>query len=105
MATTFSYRPKAFTVPELLKIAKRKGTNLNRMIEEALTKEILEEKAGSEAEELTQKIGRVVVEHMGFRLVKPDQKTHERIVAKMKETNRKGTWVRDEEVRPDAYKK
>lgn len=106
MASTFSYRPKQYSVDQLKKIAQRHNTNLNRFIEEALAEKIQQEEVAAEkgpVEELSRKIARVFVEYKGFRLYKPDPETHAKIVKKVRETDRKNAWIPDEVARPEAY--
>jgi hypothetical protein len=103
MANTFSYRPKNYSVIQLKKIAQKHHVNLNRYIEEAVNEKIQHEKlafAQEPAEQLANKITRVVVEHMGIKLVKPDKATHAKINKKFEETTKKGKWVSDEDARP-----
>lgn len=103
MASTFSYRPKTYSVNELKEIAGRYHTNLNRFIEDALLEKIHNEedeaKKGPGAA-LARKITRVVAEHMGVRLAKPDKATKARILKKARENDKKGSWISDDEARP-----
>jgi hypothetical protein len=96
MSNTFSWRPKEYSVPELQKFAKLHNTNLNRLIEESVNERIhkieLAEK-GDVADLLTFEISKVVTSFMGTRLGKPDQGTHEKIMAKVRETDKKDAWV------------
>ena len=104
MASTFSYRPKTYSVNELKKIAEKHNTNLNRLIEEALVEKIQNEDDDARkgtAAALAKKITRVIVEHMGVRLVKPDSATKAKILKKAKENDEKGTWISDEIARPN----
>ena len=103
MASTFSYRPKSYSVGQLKKIAQKHHTNLNRYIEEAVVERIHNDEMGSDkepVEQLARKITKVVVEHMGVRLSKPDKETQSRINKKFEETTKKGKWVSDEVARP-----
>jgi DNA-binding transcriptional regulator WhiA len=103
MASTFSYRPKNYSVEQLKKIAQKHHTNLNRYIEDAVVERIRHEKLDSlrePAELLAQKITKVVVEHMGVQLSKPDAATHAKIVKKFDETMGKKKWISDEDARP-----
>ena len=107
MASTFSYRPKSYSVDELKKIEEKHKTNLNRLIEDALLEKIHheeEEARKGPGAALARKITRVVVEHMGVRLVKPDSATTAKILRKALENDKKGTWVSDEALRPERYK-
>ncbi len=104
MSTTYTYRPKMFKVDELVGLAKKRHTNLNRFIEEALREKIAREKGGK-AQVLADKITKVVVEHMGLRLTKPDAKTAAKIDRAVEHAKKTGQWVSDEELRPHAYKK
>ena len=103
MASTFSYRPKNYSVEQLKKIAQKHHTNLNRYIEEAVIERIRNEVSSAshgQAEQLARKITKVVVEHMGVKLVKPDKATHDKINKRFEETSKKGKWVSDEDARP-----
>ncbi len=106
MANTFTYRQKKYSVDQLRGIARKKGTNLNRLIEFALIEKIHQDeigKRGGDVDALTEDLKRVVVEHMGVKLLKPNQRTHERILKKMRETNPKD-MISDRLVRPHRYK-
>jgi hypothetical protein len=106
MASTFSYRPKNYSVEQLKKIAQKHHTNLNRYIEDAVIERIRHEQMDSvrePAEQLAQKITRVVVEHLGVRLSKPDAVTHAKINKKFDETGKKKKWVSDKDVHPTRY--
>jgi hypothetical protein len=103
MASTFSYRPKTYSVDELKRIAVKHKTNLNRLIEEALMEKIQNEEEDARkgsAAVLAKKITRVVAEHMGVKLVKPDRATKAKILKKARENDEKGTWIPDELARP-----
>ncbi len=103
MAGTFSYRPKNYSVGQLKKIAQKNHTNLNRYIEDAVVEKIRHEKLDSvrePAEQLAQKITRVVVEHLGVQLTRPDAPTREKINMKFNETTKKKKWISDEGARP-----
>lgn len=103
MASTFSYRPKNYSVEQLKKIAQRHHTNLNRYIEEAVTERINNDKLDSAKEpieQLAKKISKVVVEHLGVQLSKPDKTTHFKINKRFDETSKKGGWVSDKDARP-----
>jgi hypothetical protein len=107
MSDTFSWRPKEYTIPELQKFAKSHNTNLNRLIEESVTERIhkivLAEK-GDAADLLTFEISKVVNSFMGTRLIKPNQTVHEKIMAKVRETDKKGSWISDEAGRKSSEK-
>jgi hypothetical protein len=106
MANTFSFRPKNYSVVQLKKIAQKHHVNLNRYIEEAVVEKIQHEKLDSmkePAEQLAKKITRVVVEHMGVKLIKPDKATHAKIMKKFEEAKKKGNWISDEDARPERY--
>jgi hypothetical protein len=103
MANTFSYRPKNYSVEQLKKIAQKHHTNLNRYIEDAVIERIRHEQMDSvrePAEQLAQKIIKVVVEHLGVNLSKPDAVTQAKINKKFDETNKKKKWLSDENARP-----
>ncbi len=103
MANTFSYRPKNYSVEQLKKIAQKHHTNLNRYIEEAVSEKIHHEKNESvqePAEQLARKITKVVVEHLGVKLSRPNAETHTKINNKFDETTRKKKWISDEDARP-----
>ncbi len=104
MQETYTYRPKAFKVGELLKVAKAHHTNLNRFIEDALAEKLSREKKGSH-QVLADKINRVVVEHMGLKLAKPDAKTAAKIDKAVANAEKTGQWISDKELRPHAHKK
>ena len=107
MANTFSYRPKNYSVVQLKKIAQKHHVNLNRYIEEAVIEKIQHEELShtqEPAEQLAKKITKVVVEHMGIKLTKPDKATHAKINKKFEEATKKGNWVSDEEARPNRYR-
>jgi acetyl-CoA carboxylase alpha subunit len=104
MANTFSYRPKSYSVAQLKKIAQKHHTNLNRYIETAIVEKIANEQvvaSQDEVEQLAQKIKKVVVEHMGVRLTRPDKKTHRKINAKFEQTQKSDLWVSDDDARPE----
>lgn len=106
MAKTFSYRPKSYSVDELKKIAEDHHTNLNRMIEEALLEKIKseeDESVNGPAAALVRKITRVVVDHMGARLVKPNAPTKAKILKRARENDAKGSWISDEIARPKRH--
>jgi hypothetical protein len=106
MASTFSYRPKNYSVEQLKKIAQKHHTNLNRYIEDAVIERIRHEQMDSirePAEQLAQKITKVVVEHLGVKLSKPDAETHAKINKKFDETGKKKKWAPDKDVRPARY--
>lgn len=103
MAQTYTYRPKLFKVTDLLKIAKQHHTNLNRFIEDALAEKLLREKDGK-AQVLADKVTKVVVEHMGLKLTKPDVKTAAKIKKDIAKAKKTGRWISDRELRPYAYK-
>ena len=104
MSTTYTYRPKMFKVEELVGFAKKKHTNLNRFIEDALREKIARERSGK-AQVLADKITKVVVEHMGLKLTRPDAKTAAKMDKAVKQAEKTGKWVSDKELRPHAYKK
>jgi len=104
MASTFSYRPKSYSVEQLKKIAQKQHTNLNRYIEDAVVEKIRLEQLGSAkepAEKLAQKITKLVAEHLGAELSKPDKIDRARIHKRFEETTRKKKWISDEKARPD----
>jgi len=103
MSTTYTYRPKMFKVEELVDLAKKKHTNLNRYIEDALREKIAREKGGK-AQVLADKITRVVVEHMGLKLTKPDAKTAAKIDLAVEQAKKPGHFVSDKDLRPHAHK-
>lgn len=102
MASTFSYRPKKYSVDELKAIAEKRNTNLNRLIEESLLEKFSLENGAHEGSSaaLARKITRIVVEHMGVRLVEPDGATKAKILKKARENDAKGTWISDDTARP-----
>lgn len=104
MSTTYTYRPKLFKVEELVGLAKKNHTNLNRFIEDALREKIARERGGK-AQVLADKITKVVVEHMGLKLTKPDAKTAGKIDRAVKHAEKTGEWISDKELRPHAHKK
>ena len=53
---------------------------------------------------IKKKIKKVVVEHMGLKLTKPDAKTHAKIVKAAAKADRERTWIPDEKVRPERYR-
>jgi hypothetical protein len=99
MSETYSWRPKEYTVQELQKFAEAHNTNLNRLIEESvkerINKIVLAEN-GDVADLLTFEISKVVNNFIGVRMVKPEQAIHEKIMAKVKENDKKGNWVTDD---------
>jgi hypothetical protein len=98
MSQTFSYRPKAFSVEELKKIATGKHTNLNRLIEDAVIEKITKESAareGGEVDLLSREISKVVFKFIGGKVSQPNQDTHEWILKKVAETDKKKAWVSD----------
>src|SRR5665213_2929270 len=99
MSETYSWRPKEYTVQELQKFAEAHNTNLNRLIEESvkerINKMVLAEN-GDVADLLTFEISKVVNNFIGVRMVKPQQAVHEKIMAKVKENDKKGNWVSDD---------
>ena len=108
MANTFSYRPKNYSVVQLKKIAQQHHVNLNRYIEEAIVEKVQHEKLHSlkgPAEQLSDKITKVVVEYMGLKLSKPDAAAHAKINKKFNETTKSKTWVDDEDARPLKLRK
>jgi len=46
---------------------------------------------------------RVIAEHIGVRLVKPDNATKSRVLKRARENDRKGSWISDEKARPKKY--
>lgn len=99
MGQTFSYRPKQYSVFELKKIANNFNTNLNRLIEEALSEKI--NKAGSvdkgnKGELLVDELSKVVYKFMGATMSIPDKKTRENIKKVVRENDKNGTWVKDD---------
>ena len=103
MPDTFSYRPKSHSVSQLKKIAQKHHASLNRYIESAIVEKIANEEMESiqdSSEQLARKITKVIVEHMGVKLSRPNKVTHNKINHKFEETERKGRWVSDEATRP-----
>src|ERR1700677_2386700 len=99
MSETYSWRPKEYTVQELQKFAEAHHTNLNRLIEESVKERInkmVSAENGDAADLLTFEISKVVNNFMGVRMVKPEQAIHEKIMAKVKENDKKGSWVADD---------
>lgn|GEM_PF-1713854 len=108
MANTFSYRPKNYSVVQLKKIAQQHHVNLNRYIEEAIVEKVLHEKSHAlkePAEQLAIKITKIVVEHMGLKLSKPDAAAHVKINKKFNETTKSKKWVDDADARPLKFRK
>jgi adenylosuccinate synthase len=58
-----------------------------------------------EGRALADKVSRVIVEHMGLRLMKPTKAEAARIDRVVKRNNRNKSWVSDEEARPEIYKR
>lgn len=104
MGDTYTYRPKMFKVEELVGFAKSHKTNLNRYIEDALAEKMARD-SGGKATALADKITKVVVEHMGLKLVKPDAKTAANIDKAIAKAKKTGAFVSDRDLRPQAYKK
>ena len=104
MSTTYTYRPRMFKVEELVDFAKKKHTNLNRFIEDALREKIARERGGK-ALVLADKITKVVVKHMGLKLTRPDAKTAAKIDKAVQHAEKTGGWISDKELRPHAHGK
>ncbi len=51
------------------------------------------------------KKSKVVVEHMGLRLTRPDAKTAAKIQRSVTKAKKTGQWVSDRDLRPHAYNK
>jgi excinuclease UvrABC ATPase subunit len=103
MPDTFSFRPKSHSVGQLKKIAQKNHVNLNRFIEEAVNQKIQNEMMAAhqgQVEQLTHKIAKVVAEHMGIQLSRPNKTTHEKINKRFEETSKNNNWVNDKDARP-----
>jgi hypothetical protein len=104
MAATYTYRPRKITVPQLVRIAKDHHTNLNRFIEEALLEKITREQEG-DGRALADKVERVIIEHMGLHLTKPGKATASKIDKVVRKNHAAKSWISDENVRPERYRK
>ncbi len=103
MGQTYTYRPKMFRVEDLVGYAKSRKTNLNRFIEDAIAEKLAREKSGKVAT-LADKVTKVVVEHMGLKLTRPDKKTAAKIMRDVERAEKTGQWVSDKELRPHTHK-
>ena len=52
---------------------------------------------------MTKKSPKKSVTYLGVTLTRPNAKTQAKILKRVRENDRKGNWISDREVRPQAY--